>query len=120
MVSISAPSIRNTFAVLRRFMECLLREFTAMNARPPAIRPAALLLIYASVFFDMVISSFLKVYINIFCNFRKNIPEAMPEIDSSDTWNARKYVIFCAFCNVCIVELMISTVVFVNMPKCNF
>ena len=85
MVSISAPSIRNTFAVLRRFMECLLREFTAMNARPPAIRPAALLLIYASVFFDMVI--------NIFCNFRKNIPEAMPEIDSSDTWNARKYVL---------------------------
>ena len=76
MVSISAPSIRNTFAVLRRFMECLLREFTAMNARPPAIRPAALLLIYASV-----------------CNFRKNIPEAMPEIDSSDTWNARKYVL---------------------------
>ena len=57
MVSISAPSIRNTFAVLRRFMECLLREFTAMNASPPAIRPAALLLIYASVFFDMVISS---------------------------------------------------------------
>ena len=55
MVSISAPSIRNTFAVLRRFMECLLREFTAMNARPPAIRPAALLLIYASVFFDMAI-----------------------------------------------------------------
>ena len=45
MVSISAPSIRNTFAVLRRFMECLLREFTAMNARPPAIRPAALLLV---------------------------------------------------------------------------
>ena len=87
MVSISAPSIRNTFAVLRRFMECLLREFTTM------IRPAALLLIYASVFFDMVISSFLKVYINIFCNFRKNIPEAMPEIDSSDTWNARKYVL---------------------------
>ena len=82
-----------TFAVLRRFMECLLREFTAMNARPPAIRPAALLLIYASVFFDMVISSFLKVYIDIFCNFRKNIPEAMPEIDSSDTWNARKYVL---------------------------
>ena len=80
-------------AVLRRFMECLLREFTAMNARPPAIRPAALLLIYASVFFDMVISSFLKVYIDIFCNFRKNIPEAMPEIDSSDTWNARKYVL---------------------------
>ena len=93
MVSISAPSIRNTFAVLRRFMECLLREFTAMNARPPAIRPAALLLIYASVFFDMVISSFLKVYIDVFCNFRKNIPEAMPEIDSSDTWNARKYVL---------------------------
>ena len=88
MVSISAPSIRNTFAVLRRFMECLLREFTAMNARP-----AALLLIYASVFFDMVISSFLKVYIDIFCNFRKNIPEVMPEIDSSDTWNARKYVL---------------------------
>ena len=85
MVSISA--------VLRRFMECLLREFTAMNARPPAIRPAALLLIYASVFFDMVISSFLKVYIDIFCNFRKNIPEVMPEIDSSDTWNARKYVL---------------------------
>lgn len=85
MVSISAPSIRNTFAVLRRFMECLLREFTAMNARPPAIRPAALLLIYASVFFDMVISSFLKVYIDFFCNFRKNIPETMPEIDSSDT-----------------------------------
>ena len=93
MVSISAPSIRNTFAVLRRFMECLLRKFTAMNARPPAIRPAALLLIYASVFFDMMISSFLKVYIDIFCNFRKNIPEAMPEIDSSDTWNARKYVL---------------------------
>ena len=43
--------------------------------------------------FDMVISSFLKVYIDIFCNFRKNIPEAMPEIDSSDTWNARKYVL---------------------------
>lgn len=75
MVSISAPSIRNTFAVLRRFMECLLREFTAMNARPPAIRPAALLLIYASVFFDMMISSFLKVYIDIFCNFRKTYPK---------------------------------------------
>ena len=71
----------------------VLREFTAMNARPPAIRPAALLLIYASVFFDMVISSFLKVCIDIFCNFRKNIPETMPEIDSSDTWNARKYVL---------------------------
>jgi hypothetical protein len=41
----------------------------------------------------MMISSFLKVYIDIFCNFRKNIPEVMPEIDSSDTWNARKYVL---------------------------
>ena len=115
MVSISAPSIRNTFAVLRRFMECLLREFTAMNARPPAIRPAALLLIYASVFFDMVISSFLKVYIDIFCNFRK-----CPEICASIEKNHVFELIFCAFCNVCIVELMVSTTVFVNMPKCNF
>ena len=85
MVSISAPSIRNTFAVLRRFMECLLREFTAMNARPPAIRPAALLEICASIEKNHVFE-----------------------------------LIFCAFCNVCIVELMVSTTVFVNMPKCNF
>ena len=101
MVSISAPSFRNTFAVLRRFMECLLREFTAMNARPPAIRPAALLLIYASVFFDMVISSFLKVCFVFFCNFRKRVSKKCLMIHTDRNEHCKN----CISDDVCCVQI---------------
>lgn len=57
--SISVPIILNAFAVLiLRKLLWVHSDFTAMNASPPAISPAALLLIYACVLRDIWSSPF--------------------------------------------------------------
>lgn len=53
--SISVPIILNAFAVdILRKLRWEHIDFTAMNASPPAISPAAPLFIYACVLRDMV------------------------------------------------------------------
>lgn len=112
--SISVPIIRKAFAVLiLRKLRWLHRDFTAMNARLPAINPAALLLIYASVLLDILFSSFLKDCIHIICKYSviirilvmaKVVIPATPSIVYSKIMNflVTKISNFTSFCDVCI------------------
>ena len=104
--------------MLRRFIVWRLRVFTAMNASPPAISPAALLLIYASVFLDTVISSFLKVYVSIFCNLKYSIQKSTAKIHSSQPGIVRENVLQLKKQPVlCLLFVLFVTFAYITLPK---
>lgn len=87
------PIILNAFAVdILRKLRWEHIDFTAMNASPPAISPAAPLFIYACVLRDMVFISFLKVRAVILCKIPANIRKPPAEITEKRTANTRKIV----------------------------
>lgn len=91
--SISVPIILNAFAVdILRKLRWEHIDFTAMNASPPAISPAAPLFIYACVLRDMVFISFLKVRAVILCKIPENIRKPPAEIIENRTADTRKIV----------------------------